>query len=318
MNAGIAVVVADRAGAGRCTVQRVRELSGMPSVMVVALGTPPRLHVPAGPLSTSQGWPRPTPQPGDPAQDAVTIVYAIDDARRAAPGAPVELLLFTDPALDGPRLVGLDPSIRVRHDLAPGPGTHASVRPGDETGRKRTPVGLFVAGALVLGLAFGGVGMWLAGRDQNPTAQPSTITTTDAAVATTKPATQPPDPGTTPTPSEPPATTAPPTTSGLVAPTGRWSGPVTGDRASYDMEVSFTEIGSLLGATVAYPHFACSGEWIETSRDATTITLTETITVGTDRCVRTGTVTLTPSGDTVHFAYSSPGRRSLASTLRPA
>lgn len=202
----------------------------------------------------------PTPQPGDPAQDASTIAYAIEDARRVAPGAPVELLLFTDPALDGVRLRGVDPSIRVRHDSAP---VTPAATPVGNPRRTRVPVIPLVVGALALGLAVGGVGMWLTGRGQNPA-------------------------------------------------------PVDGDRSTYDVNVTLSESDGRLTGQVAYPQLSCSGEWVETTRTSAMIILTETIAVGTERCVRTVTINMLPGDDEVLTWFSSPAGQTISSHMRRA
>jgi hypothetical protein len=83
---------------------------------------------------------------------------------------------------------------------------------------------------------------------------------------------------------------------------GLWSGPVTGDRTEYTIDVKFSQQPKGLFAIVQYPESKCEATWEQKSADSDSVTFQESVHKG--RCLDGVPVRLTVANGQLHAEFN--------------
>ncbi|MFC4906341.1 serine/threonine-protein kinase [Actinomadura gamaensis] len=196
-----------------------------------------------------------------------------------------------------------------------------TTRPSGKGG-SRLPAVLSLVAAVVAVAAAGVVGgLLLASHGQRtppaggPTGARSALAPATAPASTPAPASPAPS-SSSESPTEQTPSSAAPTATATPSPSaaafsaqeaGTWSGQVLqSDGKVLPVTLTLPEGGTV--GHVDYPAQRCSGDETLTGRTSGAMVLRENITAGADKCVPTGTLTLTPRQDGLYFDYYGVGR----------
>lgn len=310
MQSGVTIAVVDRIGASEFSPASLLASVSTDLVMVLTLGTTPYWIMRPTPVHTLGGpMPLPVIGPQNTPIEAQAIAGAVAEAKRVRPWDAVHLVMFTDPAREAELLAHViaDPAVRPLRpssaQLAPAIRSVAPPAPTPPPQRKGLLIAVSVVatvatmGLIVAVLALTGV--------LGPRTEPIRVTAAGTSAAATTPA-----------PVSPTTTAARPSTTQPPQPdlTGQWSGPVVGDRTSYDIELNI-QTNQPIQAMVTYPQLSCSGRWVETSRSGNQIQITETITYGIERCKQTVQITVRPEGNQLVMQFNAAAGQTASARL---